>query len=152
VSMAAIPFADRSRRRLREIWDSDFLYELRRETVMREARAFFFGGLDTTSTEVVVAVATGFGSQENAWFHQVSSYWEMAASFVNRGVLSPELFADNCGEGLFVFERMRPHLEALRGRIAPTFLSQMEKVVADHEVVRQRLEGIRVLLERIASR
>jgi len=41
-------------------------------------------------------------------------YWEMAASLVASGVLHKELFFENSGEFLFVWERVRPLLQQWR--------------------------------------
>jgi len=87
------------------------LYDLRRETVMREARNYMLT-TDFSSADAVKALAANFGDPHNAYFRQVVSYWEMAASFVLHGVLSPELFADNCGEGLVVYIKLEPHIQA----------------------------------------
>ncbi len=47
------------------------------------------------------------GSQENAYFRMVVSYWDMAASFVTSGVLNQDLFFQSSGELGFVWERVR---------------------------------------------
>jgi L-rhamnose mutarotase len=54
------------------------------------------------------------GSQENAYFRMVVSYWEMAAALVTSGVLNQELFFQTNGELLFVWERVRELLPAFR--------------------------------------
>src|SRR5438132_5019252 len=69
------------------------LYDLRREAEMRKARNWF-AGFWPRSAEDVVQVINARGTQENAWFRQATTYWEMAASFVLRGAVSEELFFD----------------------------------------------------------
>lgn len=124
------------------------LYELRREAVMREARNFMLGAFDTRTFEPVHLVATSFGSPENAWYRQVTSYWEMAASFVNRGVLSAALFADNCGEGLYIYAKLEAHIPKLRELGSPAFLKQIEKAMADHPVIRERFQVIQAVVKK----
>ena len=63
------------------------LYDLRRETEMRKARAWYAASFWPTSADDVIQVINVANPQENAWFRQVSGYWEMAASFVLRGEL-----------------------------------------------------------------
>lgn len=75
------------------------LYDLRREAVCRQARAFFATWLPT-NVEEVRAVATVWGREDNAWVRQATSYWEMAFSIVNTGAVDEALFAKNCGEGI----------------------------------------------------
>ena len=88
------------------------LFELRREETMRKARQWF-GSFSATSLEEVQKVAPP-GSQENAYFRMVVSYWDMAASFVTAGVLNEELFLQTNGELLFVWEKVRSVVEAYR--------------------------------------
>ena len=63
---------------------------------MRKARQWF-GTFSATSLEEVQKLAPP-GSQENAYFRMVVSYWDMAASFVTAGVLNEELFLQTNGE------------------------------------------------------
>lgn len=89
------------------------LYEMRREEKMREARDWFNAHCAPASMEDVMRIAPP-GSQENAYMRMVSSYWEMAASFVTSGVLNQELFFQSGGELLFVWERIRPVVSGFR--------------------------------------
>ncbi len=61
------------------------LYDLRREEVMRKARNFIVGDFWPKSADDVLAVANAWGSEQNAYFRQVISFWEMAASLPLRG-------------------------------------------------------------------
>ena len=74
------------------------LYELRREPVMRQARDDMFVKFHPKSWEDVQAVQKR-DHPLNTAYRMVSSYWEMAASFVKLGSLNVDLFAENCGEG-----------------------------------------------------
>ncbi|MFI5087967.1 MAG: hypothetical protein ACHP7I_06200, partial [Terriglobales bacterium] len=67
------------------------LYDLRREAEMRKARNWY-GNADFSSWEAVQKVAMAWGTPENAWFRQVLTYWENAASLVLRGVVNRDLF------------------------------------------------------------
>lgn len=82
------------------------LYELRREPKLREARKWFAESFRAKTVEEVAALCPP-GSEANAFLRMVTSYWEMAASFVGGGVLNQELFFQNCREMLFVWERIR---------------------------------------------
>ncbi len=89
------------------------LYELRREEKLRKAREWFAANCAASSLEELQRLAPP-GSQENAYMRMVTSYWEMAASFVTSGVLNQELFFQSNGELLFVWERMREVVPQLR--------------------------------------
>src|ERR1700738_2718709 len=55
------------------------LYELRRETVMREARAWVVGEFWPATADEYFAVAMNPADPHNPFVRQVLTYWEMAA-------------------------------------------------------------------------
>jgi hypothetical protein len=116
------------------------LYELRREPELRKARKMVGDVLDGAPWETVHAVMQ-YGHKENAHFRQVTSYWEIAASFVNRGIFHPDVFLDTCGEALYMYSALKPHLARIR-ETNPRFLNQIEKLVAEHEAIRARVEMV----------
>jgi len=54
------------------------------------------------------------GSDANASYRMVTTYWEMVASFLTTGVLNAELFYQSGRELLFTWERVRAIVPALR--------------------------------------
>jgi hypothetical protein len=103
------------------------LYELRREETMRKARAWF-ASFSPSNAEDVKKVGT-MGTQENAYYRMVTSYWDMAATFVTSGVLNQELFLQTNGELLFVWEKARTAIEDTRARMNnPNYLKSLETV------------------------
>ena len=67
------------------------LYDLRREERLRAARAWFTGNFSAGSLAEALEKYPP-GSDQNAYYRMVGTYWDMAASFVVRGVLHEELF------------------------------------------------------------
>src|SRR5256885_14317397 len=65
------------------------LFELRRESVMRQARAWFSGDFNPTTTEEFLAFVSG---PNNAWFRMVVGYWDMAASLVQFKAIDQDMF------------------------------------------------------------
>ena len=55
------------------------LFDLRREPVLREARAWFTGEFNPTTYEEFTQALMG---EKSAWFRMVTGYWDMAASLV----------------------------------------------------------------------
>jgi len=105
------------------------LYELRTEERMRKARKYMQSPeFSPRSPDDVIKIQSAFGSEENAYYRQVLSYWEMAASFVTRGALNVELFSDSAGELFFLYAKFRPFIAQVR-ETNPLFLTNMEKVV-----------------------
>jgi hypothetical protein len=117
------------------------LYELRRETVMREARAWVGGEFWPTTAEDYFAVAENSADPHNAWLRQVLSYWEMAAAMVVHGAVSAELFVDCNAEGFFLLAKFAPILEAVRER-HPGFMAKTGELVSRFSSASQRYETI----------
>jgi hypothetical protein len=89
------------------------LYDLRREARMRQARDWFGRSFKIRTMEELSTLCP-LGSDENASFRMVVSYWEMVASFVTGGVLNEKLFFQSGRELLFVWERIRDLLPQIR--------------------------------------
>ena len=95
------------------------LYELRREEVMRKARQWYTKQFHPASAQDVVNTLRG---EHSAYFRMVTSYWEMAASFVNNGAIDWQMFMDaNPGEPVNVFAKLYPYLEELRSMFASKY-------------------------------
>ncbi len=88
------------------------LYELRREETMRQARNYVFS-FNPTSAEEYLAAMTG---PHSASVRMVTSYWEMACSFVVNGAIDATMFEDTNGEHVIVFAKIEPFLADLRAK------------------------------------
>ncbi len=130
------------------------LYELRTETVMRQARAWMTGEFWPNTAEEFFTVASNPADPHNAWFRQVNTYWEMAAAMVLHGAVSVDLFVDCNAEGFFLLAKFSPILDAIRERM-PGFLVKTSEVVkrstsaaARYQVV---LKGVAARRERMSA-
>lgn len=90
------------------------LYDLRREEKLRAARAWFLAEFKVKSAQALMELCPP-GSENNARFRMVVSYWDMVASFVTAGVLNEELLANSTNELLLTWERIRPLIAEVRG-------------------------------------
>lgn len=134
------------------------LYDLRREEVMRKARAWYTREFHPQSAEDVVSVLRG---EHGAYFRMVTSYWEMAASFVTNGVIDWRMFMDaNPGEPINVFAKLYPYLEKLRSMFASKYddskaFQHLEQVVMQlphaEELLAERIEQFRELRARLSG-
>jgi hypothetical protein len=114
------------------------LYELRREPRMREAREWYFANYNPTSLEDMTKIAPP-GSPGNASMRMVISYWEMAASMVNRGLIDEEFFFENTGEQWAVWGRIKAFVPAMRERSKnPHQYANLEKHVNRLEAWREK--------------
>ena len=108
------------------------LYDMRREERLRAARAWFTGNF-AADTFAEAMEKYPVGSEHNAYFRMVGTYWDMAASFVVRGVLHEELFFENSGELLVVWERMKNFIADLRQvRKNPMLYRNLERGAQKH--------------------
>ena len=107
------------------------LYELRREEKIRKARSWFFGNFKgIKSSEEFMKIAPS-GSDENAWFRMVVSYWDMAAGFVNSGAVNADLYFRSSNEMLFVWIRASEViLELRKTRNSPLMYGDLEQAAA----------------------
>jgi hypothetical protein len=125
------------------------LYELRTETVMRQARAWMTGEFWPTTVDDFFAVTSNPADPHNAHFRQVTTYWEMAAALVLHGAVSPDLFVDCNAEGFFLLAKFAPILAEIREKM-PTFFNKTSELVnrfpaaaARYEIVLKNLEARR---------
>lgn len=103
------------------------LYDLRRETVIRKARAWFREQFAPASADEVLAVYRGKAS---APYRMVTTYWNMAAALVLRGAIDEQMFADINGEHIMVYAKLRPFLGELRARLDnPAYLDKLEQLI-----------------------
>lgn len=124
------------------------LYELRREPVMRDARKFMAFDFWPASAEDLGKLFTAGGNQF-AYFRQVTSYWDMAMSFVTRGALDPNLFLDNANEMFFIYAKLKPFLPGLRETMSPQFWKRIEEFVTGSPEAQQKLANISRNVERV---
>lgn len=104
------------------------LYDMRREPRLREARAWFSANFKPKTYAEFQQLCPA-GSDPNAFARQVMTYWDMAGSFVNSGVLNRDLFFQSGRELLFVWTRVEPFLAEFRAAVKdPNFLEHLESV------------------------
>ena len=103
------------------------LFDLRREPVLREARAWFLRDFNPESLAELVAVV---GGERNASFRMVLGYWDMAASLVTGGAIDAGAFRAAHGEIIATFSKVHPFLAELRAASGePDFCAHVEAVV-----------------------
>ncbi len=123
------------------------LYELRREAVMREARNWFFT-FNPQSAEEISRVSMG---EQGGYYRMVTTYWDMACSFVNHGAIDAEMFNDANGEHVFVFAKLQPFLEQLRATVSPNYMRHLEKAVMAMPEAETRIARVREMTRRMAQ-
>ena len=117
-------------------FDADLLlrlYELRREEKLRRARQWMIEKFQVDSIEELGRQLPQ-GSEENAFFRMTLSYWDMAASLVNHGLLKADLFFENTAEFWLIWEKVKHLAPALReARKNPLAWKSLETLARKYE-------------------
>lgn len=124
------------------------LYELRRESVMREARNWFYT-FDPTSVQDVMEVLL---SEHSAYYRMVISYWEMACAFVNNGAIDEAIFNETNSDHVFVYAKMQPLIDELRVIFgSPGFLQNLETMVRRIPNIDEKTAKLREITRQIIA-
>ncbi len=125
------------------------LYELRRDPTMREARIWFARSFNPDSVDDVMQAMQGPNS---AHFRMVTSYWDMACSFVLNGAIDATMFTDANGEQHVIFAKLEPFIADFRGRLGnPQYLASLEKLVMSAPGAPERMASLRERFRAMAS-
>jgi hypothetical protein len=89
------------------------LYDLRRETKLRQAREWYMREYHAESAEEH-SQKYPLGTPENANIRMVVSYWDMAASIVAHGLINEDFFFENTTELWLTWARIGHIVPALR--------------------------------------
>lgn len=108
------------------------LYEERRDPKLREARNWFVRNFFPRTLAEVGELCPP-GSDPEVYVRMVTSYWEMVASFITKGVLNEQLFFESGGELLVVWTRIKHLATDMRSFMGnPSVWGNMEKVATDY--------------------
>ncbi len=125
------------------------LYESRREPTLRAARDWWITTFHPTSAREVLATWVGPGS---APYRMMTTYWEMAASFVSFGAIDADMFHAANTEYIAVYAKLEPYLAELRVLTDyPDYLTHLERVVLSTPGLEKKLVAIRRFLARRAA-
>lgn len=124
------------------------LYELRTEPALRRARAWFVFEFHPTTSQDVLAAWLGPG-HESAPYRMVTTYWDMAASFVVQDAIPAEMFNAANTEHVVVYAKLRPFLADVRERAKyPDYLIHLERVIGMMPEAEERIAIFERYLER----
>ena len=125
------------------------LYELRREPRMREARDWYARHFHPDSVDDIKGA---MGGPNSSHFRMVTSYWDMAASFVNHGAIDERMFLDANGEHVIVLSKIEPFLAEFRSFMgSPGYLANLETLVMKQPDATERLASLRERFRQMAA-
>ena len=127
------------------------LYELRRESVMREARSYVGGEFMPASADEFIQIVSA-GGKLTGFVLQVYGYWDMLSAFVLSGALDASLVYNTCQEMYFQYAKIQPYLAEVRKKMGlPEFFISIERVVEGSKAGRERLSAMQQNLAAIAA-
>ncbi len=118
------------------------LYKLRQETTLRAARQFMAMEFWPKDLEELRAVSRAMGTDKNAYWRQVMTYWEMAASLVLRGAVDPDLFLDSQGEGIFLYAKFHHWHAETEKESGNIFMKNTAAVIEKYPAAKAAYEAI----------
>jgi hypothetical protein len=105
------------------------LYELRMESELRRARAWFAFEFHPASARDILSTWLGPGHL-SAPYRMVTTYWDMAASLVVQGAIPAEMFNEANTEHFAVFAKIGSFLPEVRATTNyPDYLINIERVI-----------------------
>ena len=129
--------------------DADLLlrvYELRRETLMRNSRDAINGFWPKNYDDVKAYSAPGH--PVNAAWRQVTSYWEMVFGMAHHGIVATDFWIENNGEGLFLFAKVAPYLDEIRAEGSPRSFQHLEWAATQTDTGKQYFEMLQGFVQR----
>jgi len=109
------------------------LYDLRREEKLRRARGWFAREFEARNVEEDQRKYPP-GSEESDYIRMTISYWDMAASIVNHGLIHEQFFFENNGELSMVWDKIRHLIPAFREMYKnPHAFENLEKLALRYE-------------------
>jgi hypothetical protein len=129
------------------------LYDLRREAKLRQGREWFIREFSAKNFEDYLAQAP-MGSENSALFRMTVTYWDMAASLVNRGLINPDLFFENTNEFWIIWDKVRNVAPTLREKNKnPMVWKNLETLAEKYEqwMAKRAPEALESLRQRLAG-
>lgn len=120
------------------------LYDLRREKVLRRARDFVHHDCKFKNFKDFQKRYPQ-GSKQQTYVSMVLGYWDMACTFVTKGLISEDLFNSTNFEQVGIWFRLQPLVEGWRKEYgSPDVMRSLETVATRHPfaaAAQQRLQS-----------
>ena len=127
------------------------IYDLRRETVMRESRTAINAKYWPHDEAEAIAV-TATEHPLNVAFRQTANYWEMVYGMARYGIIHADFLVENNAEGLLLYARVEPYLVAFRKASSPRAFRNAEWVAVNSPLGKLLMEGHRARIQRALER
>ena len=127
------------------------LYELRRDEMLRRARNWYVTEFQPESAKDIIKLMLS-GQEQSSYYRMVTSYWDMAASFVNNGGIDEKMFLEANTEHVGIFARIEPFIAEVREAFGEAdYLIHLERLVMKIPNAKEIMTNRRKLFERWAK-
>lgn len=126
------------------------VYDLRREPVMRESRDAINKDYWPRNEAEALAILAPEHPLNRA-YRQTSTYWEMVYGMTKHGVVNTEFLLESNGEGLLLFARVEPFLDAMRKATNARAFAKAEWIANSCDVGRTLMEYFRARVQKKLS-
>ncbi len=110
------------------------VYDLRRETRLRQARDWFQQNYFAETFEDAMKIAAP-GTEGGTFFGMVVGYWEQACALLKYGLLHEDLFFETSGEFFNVWDAIKTVAPQFRERLSDqNLLGNLEEAAKRYEV------------------
>tara|TARA_R110002072_G_scaffold4174_6_gene29598 strand:+ start:56083 stop:56520 length:438 start_codon:yes stop_codon:yes gene_type:complete len=122
------------------------LYDLRREPVMRESRDAINAEYWPKNADEAIAILN-HDHPLNRAYRQVSTYWEMVYGMAKNAIVHTNYLLENTGEGMLLFAKVEPYLEAMREASHPRVFAHAEWVANSGEFATTVMTRFRTMIK-----
>lgn len=122
------------------------LYDLRRESVMRESRDALNAEYWPKNADEAKAILAPDHPLNRA-YRQCSTYWEMVYGMAKNGIVHTNYLLENTGEGMLLYARVEPYLEEMRAAAHPRIFANAEWVAHSGEFADVVLDRFRTMIK-----
>ena len=126
------------------------IYDLRREPVMRESRDAINRDYWPRNAEEALAILQPEHPLNRA-YRQTSTYWEMVYGMAKNGVVHTDFLLESTGEGLLLFARIEPYLEAIRAATSPRAFRNAEWIAGSGDLAKAIMTTFRGRIQKKAG-
>jgi len=125
------------------------LYEIRRESTLREARTWCVRSFNPATPDDVIAALQ---SENSAYLRMVVGYWDMVAAFVVHGALDVPMVHATCGEMLAAYCKVEHMIDEVRAATGqPGLFQHVEQVANEWPGAAERMAGMRQMFAEMAA-
>ena len=126
------------------------VYDLRRETRLRQARDWFQKNYIVETFEDAMRIGAP-GTETGTFVGMVIGYWEQTCALLNNDLLHEDLFFETTGEFFGVWEMLKPVVPQFRKQFGDDYLlANLEKAAQRYEAWSERRSPGRIAAMRQA--